>query len=55
MLEKIQQNPNLYPETKPPYRAAVMKDFPYLILYEIKPKTIVINSVFHTKQDPSKQ
>ena len=51
-----------YPEhfqvkSKKPYREAVLKIFPYVIIYEIrkKEKSIVIYSVFNTHQDPDKK
>jgi plasmid stabilization system protein ParE len=37
------------------YRQAVLKRFPYIIIYEIVGLKIIIYSVFHAYQDPSKK
>lgn len=37
------------------YREAVLRKFPYLIIYEIIENTIVIFSVFPSKDSPSKK
>ncbi|UOY04989.1 type II toxin-antitoxin system RelE/ParE family toxin [Muricauda sp. SCSIO 64092] len=51
-----------YPEhfqikSKKPYREAVLKVFPYVVVYEInkKEKSIVVYSVFPCKDDPDKK
>lgn len=51
-----------YPEhfqikTKRRYREAILKIFPYVIIYEIRKKEneIVVYSVFPTKDDPNKK
>lgn len=37
------------------YREAVLKRFPYLIIYEIIQQTIVVYSVFPSKDNPNKK
>ena len=37
------------------YRQAVVKKFPFVILYSVDDKAIVITSVFHTSQNPKKK
>ena len=54
-FEKIQNNPELYYIKRSPYREAFIKKFPYLIIYEIKKKKIVVFSVFNTWQNPTKK
>jgi plasmid stabilization system protein ParE len=54
-FERIIANPKHFPEKRKPYREAVVKRFPYLIVYEITEKKIIIYSVFNTWQNPSKK
>lgn len=53
-LDTIEANPYLYPVKKRTFREAVVKIFPYIIVYKIHPrqKQITITSVFHTSRNP---
>lgn len=55
ILEKIEKNPHLFPRRYKHYREAVLKKFPYLLVYEILEKQIVIHSVFNTHRNPAKK
>lgn len=51
-LELILQNPFLFPCKQSPYREAFIIDFPYLIVYEVEEKSIVIYAFFNTWKNP---
>ena len=53
----IEQHPERYPERRKNYREAIVKIFPYLIIYRVhkKRKVIAIVSVFHTRRSPRKK
>lgn len=50
----IEQHPERYAERKKNYREALLKIFPYLVIYRIhkRKKLIAIVSVFHTRRNP---
>lgn len=54
-FEQIAQHPDLYTKGKGKYRAYVMKEFLFTIIYEImiKKRIVFISSIFHTKRNPS--
>ncbi len=53
-FDKLSYTPELYAKKKGSYRAAVVQDFPYTIIYQIleKQKVVFISFVFHTKRNP---
>ncbi len=52
-IEAIQRNPELYPFMLKPYRRALVKRFPYAIIYEYANDSIVVYSVFHGSRNPA--
>lgn len=56
-LELIQHNPERYPKRKEGLREAVVKVFPFVIIYSFNKKEslIVVSSIFHTKRNPTKK
>ena len=51
----IEANPLHYQERfLKKFRFAMVEDFPFVIVFKIKGRTIVVNSVFHTSRDPKK-
>ena len=56
-IKTIEKNPERYPERRKNYREALVKIFPYLVIYRIhkRKQTIAIVSVFHTYRSPSKK
>jgi plasmid stabilization system protein ParE len=54
-IERIQKHPEHYQKRREPYREAFIKDFPFLIIYEVLENKIVIYSVFNTKRNPIKK
>ena len=55
VLDIIENNPYLFPIKFAHFHEVVVNRFPYIIVYEIAGKEIVILSIFHTKQDPEKK
>ena len=50
----IQRHPHLYPVAVDEFRRALVRRFPYEIIYETTLDSIIIYSVFHCSQDPQK-
>jgi plasmid stabilization system protein ParE len=57
-LNRILENPLIFPKSNGPvteFRKAILKKFPFLILFTVSEDKIMIHSVFHTSQDPNKK
>jgi plasmid stabilization system protein ParE len=56
-LRLIQQFPERYPKRKKNFREAVVKTFPYIIIYTFykTERLIVVNTIFHAKRNPRKK
>jgi plasmid stabilization system protein ParE len=54
-LERVRKNPEHYQVKRKPYREAFIKDFPFLIIYEIEANKIVVYAVFNTWKNPNKK
>lgn len=54
-MERVQKNPQHYQVKRKPYREALIKDFPYLIIYEIENTKVIVYAVFNTWQNPNKK
>jgi len=52
LLERIELLPEAYEVVFENVRRAVVRKFPYLILYKVEPVQVVILAVFHSKRDP---
>jgi plasmid stabilization system protein ParE len=52
ILENIGSFPKAYEIVFEDVRRAVVRKFPYLILYIVEPNQVVIMAVFHSKRDP---
>jgi plasmid stabilization system protein ParE len=50
----IKSNPKLYAIRNKNRRAAVLRRFPYIIVYEHDEQRIIVLSVFNTSQNPRK-
>lgn len=55
ILDLISKNPYTYQRKYKHYREAVLKVFPYTVIYEIKENEIIINAIFHTKRNHKKK
>jgi plasmid stabilization system protein ParE len=54
-LKIISSNPLLFQRKHKKFREALLKGFPYFIVYEIILNTIIIHSFFHTSRNPKKK
>jgi plasmid stabilization system protein ParE len=52
--EKIIENPYWYQKGDKDRRVAVMRRFPYKIVYEVEQETVFVYAVFHTSRNPKK-
>ena len=52
VLSRIQSNPRLFPVVYGGLRRAVVRRFPFAILYEVKAEEIQIIAVFHSRRNP---
>ena len=55
IIELIQLNPYLFQVKFSRFREAVMRRFPYVIIYVIERQTVIIVSVFHVKRNPGRK
>lgn len=54
-LERVQLHPKHYQIKRKPFREAFIKDFPYVIIYEIENKNVIVYAVFCTYKNPKKK
>lgn len=54
-LNYISQHPNHYQKRRKNYREAVLKVFPFVIIYELIESNIVVYSVFPSLANPNKK
>jgi len=52
VLEHIESMPEAYEVVFEGIRRAVVRKFPFLILYKVEPNYVVVLAVFHSKRDP---
>lgn len=50
-FDRIQKYPKHYQIKRKPYREVFVKNFPFLIIYEIIENSIVVYAVFHTSRN----
>ena len=53
--DRLEELPLTYSKIKKNFRQAVLHKFPYVIVFEIIKRDIVVYSVFHTSQNPRKK
>jgi plasmid stabilization system protein ParE len=53
-FQRIRRRPELVPIAYETYRRAIIRRFPYTVIYEATAETIVVYSVFHSSRDPEK-
>ena len=51
----IKNYPFHFSEKRKPFREAVVKRFPYIIIYEVLESEVIVYSVFNSWQDPAKK
>jgi plasmid stabilization system protein ParE len=55
VIDTIEKHPKRYHNTKDYYREALVKRFPYIIIYYFTPEILIIVSIFHASRDPKKK
>jgi plasmid stabilization system protein ParE len=53
VLNRIATNPKLHATVYQDVRKAVVRQFPYVVLYREEPGEVVVIAVFHTARDPA--
>lgn len=53
-IEIICEQPDIYPKKKGNYREATLKDFPFVVVYEVlrKEQVVRVLYIFHTSRNP---
>jgi plasmid stabilization system protein ParE len=56
-IERILQNPELYPAKERNYRESITEVFPYVIVYKIGKNSDTLNivAIYHTSRKPSRK
>ncbi len=52
IVRRIEQNPEQFPRSTSKTRRALLRRFPYLVLFRQKQDLVVVVAVFHTSRDP---
>jgi len=51
-IASLERNPRLYPTVHRQMRRALVRRFPFQILYEIGTEEIIIYAIYHSARDP---
>ena len=54
-IQRISNNPFQFPVSRNPFRKVIVRNFPFLIIYRVTEKNILIHSVFNTYQNPNRK
>ena len=52
---KLESHPNHYGKIKKNFRQVSLKRFPFVVVYEMIKKDVVVFAVFHTKRNPKRK
>ena len=50
--KKLEQRPTVFTKINKYYRQASLKKFPYVLIFEINKKEVILYAVFHTSRNP---
>jgi len=53
-FDVLKSNPNIYSRKYKSMRQAIVSKFPFVVIYEIEKRNIIVYAVFNTSQDPEK-
>lgn len=53
VLDRIAKNPQLHAKVHGDVRKAIVRKFPYIVLYVEEPEEVVVIAVFHTSRNPA--
>jgi plasmid stabilization system protein ParE len=51
-LDRIREHPEAFPVVMPGVRRAVVRRFPYSIVYRVRQGRVEVEAIFHARQDP---
>ena len=55
-MKRLQEYPEHYQIKRTPYREVFIKDFPYLIIFEIEQqRKVIVYAVFNTSRNPAQK
>lgn len=54
-MNRVQKYPEHYQIKRNPYREVFIKDFPYLIIFEIQERKVIVYAVFNTWRNPNQK
>jgi len=54
-VDRITANPEHFPQKRKPYREAFIKRFPFVVIYEISKRKVIVYSVFNIWKNPEKK
>ncbi len=52
IMKTVWEHPARFPTVKDNIRKAVVKKFPYIIIFEIQEDTVFVLAIFHTSRNP---
>lgn len=52
---KLATNPFIFGILNQRYRQAILKRFPYIIVFEVKGASVIIYAIFHTSRNPKEK
>jgi plasmid stabilization system protein ParE len=53
-IERICRMPTAYEKIHENYRRAIVRRFPYAVIYDYEDDVVTVYCIFHTSQDPAK-
>ena len=53
-FHSIVRSPEMYAEIRKPFRRALIRKYPYAVIYEYRNPDVWILAVFHMSQEPAK-
>ena len=53
VMDRIRSNPHAHPDIHNGVRKAVVRRFPYVILYSEETHEVIVIAIFHAARDPS--
>ena len=52
-LDRIASQPALYERVLDDVRRGVVRQFPYIVVYQVEPERIVVQGILHGSRDPN--
>jgi plasmid stabilization system protein ParE len=55
LLEFLSRNPYIYVKQRKNFRTALLRKYPYIIIYEITGNQVLVLRIYHTARNPQKR